>query len=354
MATIFADGFELGSTLAEANLMSGNVYTLNAQVNAVSSTFTFGNSTMGNTGRSLQMNVISAGSSFSAISAPTSNLMLSTGAIGTQFSMGWKGRLNSSKVAGTQSYLGLSNALTTASLIMVAQTTTPSSAGNAMSLYFGTAQVATFTVADLLPHYYTVSAQKTAANVWSVQVYVDTTRVVNLTGVSAALIDNPLLFLELASGVAAGSNVGLFAELDNMYISDTSSLGLINIRHVAAASDVQAQFTRVGAVGTNYGSVDNITLTTGNSLTATANATDIYGTNSAATAGQRIVAVNATLIANGATSDNLAANASSAGNSITSGPTALGAVDSRISTGWVPLAISGNDLTTLRYGQAKT
>lgn len=354
MTILLADGFELGTSLAEANTMSGNVITSTANA---SSTFTYGASSSGQ-GRSLTIAMFptttSGSASGGAVTSPVSGFLGASGAVGYKFTMSFKAKLNANKVA-IISVFGMNNSAINGSYFRLSTASALSTLPVTLSLDVGTATVGSFTSpSDYNLHTYTMTATKTAANVWSVQVYLDTIQVINLTGVSAALVDAMVMYWAYSNGAALTSQTNMFSEIDDFYLSDTSPLGIVTIRHIAGSSDIQAQFTKVGSAGSNYASVDNISLTTGNSLTAAGTAEDIYGTNTALGTGRRVVAACATVIASGASSDNIAAKASSGGNSITSGPIALGAVDARISTGWVPLAISGGDLTTLRYGQAKT
>ena len=354
MTILLADGFELGTSLSEANTMSGNVMTSTANA---TSTFTYGASSSGQ-GRSLTIGMFptttNTGAAGGAVTSPVTGFLGASGAVGYKFSMTFKAKLNASKVA-TTSVFGLSNSTINGSYFRLSTASALASLPVTLNVDVGTATIGTFTSpSDYNLHTYTLTATKTAANVWSVQVYLDNTRVLNLTGIAGSLVDAIVMYWAYSNGATLTSQTNMFSEIDDFCLSDTSPLGVINIRHVLGSSDIQAQFTRVGSAGSNYASVDNISLTTGNSLTASGTAEDIYGTNTALGTGRRVVAACATVVASGASSDNIAAQASSGGNSITSGPIALGAVDARISTGWVPLAISGGDLTTLRYGQAKT
>lgn len=340
----FVDGFELGTTLAEANLMSGNTITITG-----TGSCTFGANGLGDGGRSMYPVLAGAAGSASSISVPVTIPYASANTI----SWGFRGVLATAYNGGAGiGGVGVGQNVATSSLTGIGLYRN-ATADRVLNVYNRTTLLGSITVPDNNSHYWTVVWNKIAGTTYTIQVYMDNTRMANYSGVTVTWTSTNAIFYAQA-GLSSATHTEAFSEIDSVYMNDQNPLGTINARHIAGASDIQAQFTRVGSVNTNYGSSDNISLTTGNSLTATSPAEDIYGTNSSITAGNQLIAVCATVVANGASSDLITAKASSGANSISSAATALGAIDARISTGWTPLAMSGGNLNTLRYGQAKS
>lgn len=359
MPLIYAEGFELGTSLSEANTMSGNVYSSSG--NFTTQTLTFG-ATSGGTGagagaRSLQYQLTPNANStgiFTYLSMPLPGL----GAVqATMNSLVWgfRAKANQSWTSPTSGYgasIGIANNAYTVASSTGFYVVRSSGTSGAYISGTGSTNIGPTTgiaVLDAAWHYHTYQFIRTSTT-WTINRWLDNTLIGNYTGVSLTWPTTPYFFYH--NGVGGTGPTNIFQEIDDMYIGyNMNPLGPVDIRHIGASSDIQAQFTKVGSAGSNFASVDNINLTSGNSLTATSAVEDVYGTSYAQPSGKTIIAVRAGVVANGATSDNIQAKVASGSNSVASAVTPLNATDAVISTGWVPMAVNPADL---KYGQAKT
>lgn len=353
MTILYADGFELGTTLVEANTMSGNALTSNAFVNPTS-TFTFGAASTGN-GRSLTMaifpNSIVTGNTVTINTPQIPNFLGASGAIGYTISFGFRAKLNSNKAALSCDF-AIESVGSPGTSVFGFNSTTTQAASATLSFLMGTTNYGSIVVPDLLSHYYTLTAVKTAANVWTISVWLDGTLILNLPNSAATMSDGVTLFLVRSVGGTLTSQVNIFSEIDDMYITNTVPLGPIYVRRVSPASDVQAQWTKVGATSANYQAIDNISLTSANSLTAATTSTDIYGNTSTITSGKRIVAIKGSSVCTGTAGDTITENISVNGTNINSTATGLSALNVLISTGWnstVPVP----NLSQVTFGMTK-
>lgn len=360
MTMLFADGFELGTTLAEAATLSGNAVSLGTFVNATSSVGV--GAATGRQGRSLQMTVYPNNTTSAnrplVGTQPLTNLLMGSGAVGYKFAMGFRAKLNATKPAFNTA-TGLSNVPSTGGYLAVGTTAALTTLPQAMTLTFGTGGnvIATLqTPSDYDWHYYSFYAVKTAANVWSLSFWIDKTLVYSGTNISAAMVDGSIFYYVTAIGGAVASQCNMFSEFDDMYIADTTPIGDVIIYRPPAANDVQAQWTRFGAAASNAAAVDKISTASTPGVTSNVSgAADLYGIAdpSATVPRRRIVATKTTVYGTGDGTVNTTATAKSGSTNVSGTPTSLSVFGGVADTGWSP-ALANTPLANFQFGVTRS
>lgn len=348
----FVEGFELGSSMTELATLSENPWQVSQYVGN-NSTISLAASTMGNAGRSLQMQIYpssTTSSLYPSIGAVTT-IPFSTMAIGTQFSLGWRGRINTSKGANI-GWSILSNPAV--SIVAGLQMASATPSGSTYNFYFGTGVVGSVAIPDVNPHYFTMCAQKVATNVWNVQFYIDITRVLNLSSVSASLPDNMIYYPHFGNGGTTTVQGNIFAEMDDIYIDTTAPLGDINVLRLTPNADVQAQWTRFGTgVTTNYGAVNKVTNDDTTGVFGVAGNADLYSVSDVMPAGRRLYATKGTVAGYGQGTDLVQANVKIGSTLVNGTATAQSPFGSVSSTGW-DNSVVGLNVASLQFGMTKT
>ena len=354
MSTSFlvAEGFELGSTFAENQLLSKNVWAQTAFVNATS-TFTIGNSTMGS-GKSLSVALYP--SSTTTANRPGVNLSAgvlgASGGVGYTFSYGYQAKLNSSKTSTVGSGFGLRSTAVTSGFCMLNSTTAIGSS-TSLTVYFGTAAIATITVPDLNAHSYDFMAVKTGTNVWSLSVWLDKVLAYSGTGLSAALSDTSLLGF-YTDGSKTTVQANFFSEIDNLYLREGLPVSGLNLVKLTPNADVQAQWSRYGSgLTSNFQAVNKTTMDDSTGLTGAVGNTDWYSVSDTLPTGKQLAAVNVTAGGYGTGSDLITANARIGSTVVNSAAASNGAFGGAVNTGWDETLV-GQDVASLQFGVSKT
>lgn len=356
MAILFAEGWELGTTFAENQALSGLTWTQSAYVNATS-TFTIGSSSL-NVGRSLSMAIYPSSTTSTNYPYVGYNYTFqgSSGSLGYQFSFGFQAKLNSNKTSTLASTLGLRS---TASVLngcaAFGNSVAVTSSGTTLSIFMGASSntLGTFVVPDLNAHYYTFTATKVGTNIWSVTVYLDNTIVYSGSSVSASMVDASSFYLHLSNGGTTTIQANIFSEIDNFYFVEGPPLGNIQIKRVTPTSDVTTQWTKIGSAATHHESIDSITTTNTNGIAAIgSNITDSFSTSDTLASGKIVVATNTTVYGSG--SDTITLFTSNGGQTKSATATFDPIASSASSTGWDSTLPSTTDLTTYQFGVSKS
>lgn len=343
MTTLFTEGFELGTTTAEFNVMSPNTLSGTGLANV-----SFGAAST--QGRSLSI----------AQSNDTTNIIMATGITSTQLNnasticFGFRAKLNSSynaPAAYGRAGFGSSNDSNLYGPYVVRNAS--GSLGCWVSSGTNSSVTGTvFSFPDYNWHYLTFVLTKTAANTYTQKFYIDSTLMVTNSVVYNWQTSNPFILNSPYTPGTAGLDRRTFSEVDDVYISvDQAPFKNARIVRIAPTSDVQAQFTKVGSASTNYGSIDNVGLSSGNYITATSSATDIYGTSTSEATNRKVQAINVTAVGTGAGETAKVNFSVDSGATISSVETALNSFNTAVTTGWLTQSVT--DLTTLKFGVSK-
>lgn len=349
---LVAEGFELGNSFAENQLLSKNIWAQTAFVNATSS-FTVSDSTMGS-GRSLKVAMYP--SSTTSTNRPGAQLSVgvlgASGGVGYTFSYGYQAKLNPNKTSTVGSGFGLRSTAVVNGYCLLNSTTAVGSTAN-LTLYLGTAALATITVPDQNVHSYDFMAVKTGTNIWSLTVWLDKNVVYSGSGLSAALSDTSLLgFLSDGSTTTIQSN--FFNEIDNLYLREGPPVSGLNITKLTPNADVQAQWSRYGSgLTSNFQAVNKITLDETSGVIGAVGNTDWYSVSDSLPTGKQLIGVNVTAGGFGTGADLITANARVGSTTVNSAAANNGAFGGSVTTGWDE-TLAGQDVASLQFGMTKT
>ena len=349
MSSLLMDGFELGTTPAEFNTLSGLTMS-----GAGLGTVSLGASTMGQ-GRSLQLAATTAVSPVSlsaSIAAATLN-----GA--SRICVGWRAKLNSAYNA-PQSYgragFGASNDSNLFGPYVVRN------AANSLQCFVTTGTNSSvagtpFNFPDYNAHYLTFVLTQVSGSTYTQQFYIDRTLMMTNTVVYTWQADNPFILDSPYTAGTAGLNRRAFSEIDDLYVSiNEGPLGDLIIYRSPGTADVQAQWTRYGGSASDAAATDRIDLATTTGIRSnTAGAADLYSIAdpSSTLVRRRIYAAKTTVYGTGDGSATVSPTQKSGSTTVTGAAKALSVFGDAADTGWDG-TLANTPLANFQFGVTRS